>query len=803
MSQPVTAHIEAPILTPEQEQEKWLGEAIRNVKEKSMYMREAIKRNEFVHTLRYASQMLAELRTGMLTPPHYYELYVKVFDEMQGLEAFVLDQMNAGRSVDDMYEVVQHAGNIVPRLYLLITVGTIYIKSKRAPAKDILRDMVEMCKGVQHPTRGLFLRSYLLSTAKNCLPDVGNEYDGEGGSVEDSAQFILQNFKEMVWLWVRMEGKANQSKTRKEKERKELRILVGFNLVRLSQLDGIDKHAYQSVILPRVLSIIMAYKEPLAQQYLLEVIIQVFPDEFHLLTLNELLASLADVVQGVNVHSILTSLMDRLGNYVVALREGTAESSSKKEDKIIRNMFSVFSQQISSMGAKGAVFTTAGFAETQFSLIKLVLKTYPGAYDRVDEVLGALRDHYASIAPDADATKVTKRLLTYLMSEVRDLNVLLDLTAFDGVLEHLNFKTRREVAMEICAVAVNAPFRVSTLERVAKLFDIIAPMVKDLDDTPADKSQIYTMDPVEEFIEEQSMVSRILHIIDSEDLGVLFKMYSGARKQLGQGGMQRMRRTLKAMVFLYMRLAIRAKKVELSGSEPGVAVAKPFQYIHSGDGKGILELLTQEIPDETIFMYVACANAADTCELPDVAYELYCEAITIYENNVADSKDQIHVLSTMISSLHSLKAMPEESYEVIATKICQHSSKMLKKNDQCKMVALCANLFWKKTLSEEYHKKVLECLQRALKIADHSQPIFQLPLFVELLNQFLHFYAAAAPGVTVRFVTALLELIRTAQASDEVERNATHDEATLYHKNTVKYIKSRQQDDERWQEIEL
>jgi hypothetical protein len=27
--------------------------------------------------------------------------------------------------------------------------------------QDILRDLVEMCKGVQHPTRGLFLRSYL------------------------------------------------------------------------------------------------------------------------------------------------------------------------------------------------------------------------------------------------------------------------------------------------------------------------------------------------------------------------------------------------------------------------------------------------------------------------------------------------------------------------------------------------------------------------------------------------------------------------------------------------------------------
>jgi len=48
-----------------------------------------------------------------------------------------------------------------PCRYLLCTVGSCYIRSKETAAKDILKDLVELCKGVQHPTRGLFLRSYL------------------------------------------------------------------------------------------------------------------------------------------------------------------------------------------------------------------------------------------------------------------------------------------------------------------------------------------------------------------------------------------------------------------------------------------------------------------------------------------------------------------------------------------------------------------------------------------------------------------------------------------------------------------
>jgi len=38
--------------------------------------------------------------------------------------------------------------------------------------------MVEMCRGVQHPTRGLFLRNYLSQMTKNKLPDVSNSTYG-------------------------------------------------------------------------------------------------------------------------------------------------------------------------------------------------------------------------------------------------------------------------------------------------------------------------------------------------------------------------------------------------------------------------------------------------------------------------------------------------------------------------------------------------------------------------------------------------------------------------------------------------
>jgi vacuolar protein sorting-associated protein 35 len=68
------------------------------------------------------------------------------------------------------------------------------------------------------------------------------------GSVADSIEFILQNFTEMNKLWVRMQHQgAPNEKEKREQEREELRLLVGKNLARLSQLEGVDIDTYTSV----------------------------------------------------------------------------------------------------------------------------------------------------------------------------------------------------------------------------------------------------------------------------------------------------------------------------------------------------------------------------------------------------------------------------------------------------------------------------------------------------------------------------------------------------------------------------
>lgn len=105
-----------------------------------------------------------------------------------------------------------------------------------------------MCRGVQHPLRGLFLRNYLLQCTRNVLPDVIEAEDENEGTVKDSIDFVLMNFAEMNKLWVRMQHQGHsRERERREREREELRLLVGTNLVRLSQLEAITVEKYKKV----------------------------------------------------------------------------------------------------------------------------------------------------------------------------------------------------------------------------------------------------------------------------------------------------------------------------------------------------------------------------------------------------------------------------------------------------------------------------------------------------------------------------------------------------------------------------
>lgn len=61
---------------------------------------------------------------------------------------------------------------------------------------------------------------------------------------------------------------------------------------------------------------VVGCKDTIAQSYLMDCLIQVFPDEFHLASLEAFLDGVCRLKEKVRVRPVLESLMERIGNYV-------------------------------------------------------------------------------------------------------------------------------------------------------------------------------------------------------------------------------------------------------------------------------------------------------------------------------------------------------------------------------------------------------------------------------------------------------------------------------------------------------
>jgi vacuolar protein sorting-associated protein 35 len=844
-----------------------------------------------------SSTLVSELRTSNLGPKQYYELYMSVFDALRHLSVYLRDS-HPDNHLADLYELVQYAGNIVPRLYLMITVGTVYMGIEGAPVKEIMKDMMEMSRGVQHPVRGLFLRYYLSGQARDYLPQGAG--DGPEGNMQDSISFVLTNFVEMNKLWVRLQHQGHsREREQRTRERQELQLLVGSNLVRLSQL--VDLESYKNVILHPLLEQVVQCRDVLAQEYLLEVVTQVFPDEFHLHTLDQFLSATARLNPHVNVKSIVIGLMDRLSAYaareaetegsenkqaneqeaVAALLEKLkvtkedAESSSTKqaqngeatngengesteesmsaaetpveppstttdteaspdgETKKSRGipdnikLFEIFHEQVINLVSMQRL-PIQDITALLVSLANLALSIYPERLDYVDQVLQYATKEVARFTNSADLHSQASQsnLLSLLMAPVRayfSLFTALALPNFVPLFHQQSYPTRRAVAGELARSLLRNETKIVTPENLDGVLSVLSVLIKEGMQTPIS----YPGGPMrrgavetEETVEEQGWLARIVHLIRASDNTTQFQLLQKTRTAFAEGN-ERTKYTTPALVTQSLKLARNFKRREhLSSDDFAAQSSALYKFIHTSLNSLYTRVSTSGVPDLVLRLFVAAGQVAAQCDNEDIAYEFFASAFTTYEEAISDSRSQFQAICIIGGALSCCnEKFSRENYDTLITKAALHGSKLLKKPDQCRAVYLASHLWWAVekgerqddqkevssfqspnitkttplTTPQSYRdgKRVLECLQRALRVADACMDTaVSVELFVEILNRYVYYFDQENDAVTTKYINGLIELI---QSNLNTTENVSGLESPRKHfERTLQYIEARE-----------
>jgi len=808
-----------------------LEKGLQKIKEQAFHINSAIEKNNLRQCLKEAYTMLCELRTNELSPKNYYGLYMSVVDVMLSLKNYMIEEINRGRRLIDLYDDVQQAQNVIPRLYLMITAGSIYMEKVPRSTRIIIYDMLGLVKAVQNPIKGLFLRNYLLKMVKDKLPDKDNIYLREGASFEDSIKFIIENMEEMNRLWIRLSiGVKGPEKVKREKERDELKILIGESMTKLSSLENLNLDIYEQNVLPRLLNIIINSKDKLSQEYLMECIIHAFPDSYNVKCIENLLEAISNLEQGVDIGSIFVSLMEKLGNYFS--RFDNLENNENENDRqifeIARNIYPALLKNF-----KGYMNQNLNNKDlNKLDLDKLLNLIY--SFIRFSLQCAPKEQKFASMN---NILALTLELVTRYQNKLTEDNInkigilliepltngmnIFRMNDYIPLMNFLNIKSRKNLGLKLIETLVdnakegkNNLEKLDSLDALDKILKYLRPLLGDTKDSVKEDESTYEY--------EQSIVCKLIYIIRTNNIEMIYKILNDLKNIFSHGGPLRRKFTLPPLAHRVIKfchditicyenkIGLIPEKKKKNKYIKEIIESLDIGKIENDDTfyklivniykllKEIVDLISQEQPELGFKLYLNSSLYANSIncnkeKFQQLSISFLRNAMNIYEEGRYDNSHKYEMIVQVSSLLLTLNISKEEAEEVIL-QLIKSSQNMTQREEQCKTMFIISQLYFSIFKDQ---KKVMECLNKARRFADFAMTNPQnLILFVEYLNKLLYFYDKDEKSVDIKpeQINDLIELIkghiRTIKniPSDDI---SYLQEIETYFNNTLKTIENK------------
>jgi len=218
----------------------------------------------------------------------------------------------------------------------------------------------------------------------------------------------------------------------------------------------------------------------------------------------------------------------------------------------------------------------------------------------------------------------------------------------------------------------------------------------------------------EDVAEEQGWIARMVHLFRSDSLGTQFevrislspelsdcniyiKILQSARRHLEAGG-DRMRFTFPAVITSAIKLCRRYKNREHLEEDWSSKVEAILKFVRQ-----LTSILATQVDAPTIALrlFLLAAQIADECGFEDLAYDLYVEAFTVYEEGISESRAQLQAITLVIGTLQGARVFGVDNYDTLITKAALHGAKLLKKPHQASAVHLASHMWWQETSTLE------------------------------------------------------------------------------------------------------
>ena len=801
------------------DQEKELDLALKSVKKQQYQIQETIEKNNLRFVLKQTFTMLCELTTNNLNPKNYFELFNAVYNEMIKVEDYMKVELDRGRRPDDTYESVQQCRLVIPRLYLTITAGAVYIENSPKKCKELLYDILEIIKCVQNPLRGIFTRFYLLKMMKNKLPDKDNIYvKEEGGNLKDTLFFLLKNFEEMNTLWIRISLNApDLIKSTKEKEREDLKPLISETITRLSLLEGLTIELYENEVLPKLMEIIFMYNDPLSQEYIIECIIRAFPDTYNLKCMEFILLNFSKLSDGVNVKKLFIILLEKLQIYVEGIMTQNSNDNNEENNKLLLDIYNIYPilmkyfDIILNNEFKNVSKVIIDILEYNIAFIKYSNKCAPEEekLNSINHILNLSVQILSTFNIQFFLKNEIEKVCELLSVPLESIYSLFDMPNFPQLLLFLDYTNMKKLGLKIInnLTKPNSKEKLDSLEKIRKLFGFIQPLLKNMQSAEEENDPNFEI--------EQNTVAKLLFAIRSQDIEVLLEIYNELKIVLYEGGKKRRIIIFPALVNILIYFCQKLTVLyENKDNEEIKDISYDISKLENDDAFyeflfKIYQLLndTIKIIEEDFPLMALKLNLLVSCQIDTTTHdrEKFQEICLSFINNCLniynslDKEKRFDVFSDICQKLLQITIINQENLEQYFTNLMNEAKIMTTRTDQCNGYIILSQLYF---THFKDGKKVMDCLSKAKRVADYSLTNPQnLILYILLLNKYIYYIDVDSENIVEinnEIIEDLVEAIRNHIITIKTDKNI---DATFlpsiekYFKNTLNLIELRKNEE--------
>ena len=802
----------------EEQEEKILDQKIKSVKSCIYQIHIQIEKNNLRFCLKEIYNLLMELRTNDLSPKNYFQLFNQVFDEMLFIENYFKDEIRHGRKIKDLYDSVQQAQTLLPRIYLLITVGSIYMENNKNSCRKVIFDLLSLVKGIQDPIRGLFTRYYLLKMLKEKLPDKNNEYEGINGKFEDTLKFILQNLEEMNSLWIRLKNNKNvELNIKLENERDELKSLIGENITRLSSLNGLTEDIYENQVLPNLISIILSNKDKLSQEYIMGCLIYAFPDEFNMKCMNKILDTFYKMNKEVNKINLFINLMDKLSKFFIKNNENSEIKN------IIENTYNLLKNGVKNLieqESSNDKIDLKNILELLCSFLKFTINCCPNE-EKINNVNYSLKltkdflNNYSNFLTK-DCLKLINNILIIPL-ECDKINIF-QIQELNELMKFLDFNSRDNISIKIIESFVNNKNEIiDSTEKMNTLINFIRPIIE---------GEIEMENNLDDYEVEcqQTLVVKLLNLINIDNIDTLYNIINIYKNSIINGSNKRKKYTFPGLMNKILEnnyIIIEEydnKNNNLTDEQKNnknlMNKIETFNIDNINNDDDLKNFLKKfyDIIDEilnnfkdpilTFKFNLQISIQIDKINTNKNNFEEFCAQylnkslnLIDLEENKFDSEKKYYLLNLMVGTIYNFKIFSQENLNGLLSNLLAKGQKLEKKSDQCQAMIDISNLYYHLLKDKP---KVIECLSKAKRFAEFAMtnPIF-LSLFILLLNKILYYIEIDDEDfIQIEFINDTIEEINNHLQTIKNEQNVQENYLSnieKYYERTINLIKERKE----------